>query len=162
MPVTVTGIIETEIMLAEVGTTAKRRVSARLYAKAQEIAALARKMAPRDEANLEKAIKVFPETPPVARARNAAGQFVRQDFFVYVDTSMPVPGRPGKTVGDYAYEMHEHLAPFGPLNLGPLSQEKQSGQREQVGGKYLERAMNELATNIIGEVQLDVFGSLRS
>lgn len=151
MGVKVTGMIETELMLAEVGTTAKRRVTSKLYDKALEIAELAKKMAPLDDANLEKAIKVFPEQKP-GRTRNALGQFVRTEIFVYVDTSMPVPGRAGKTVGDYAYTMHEHLTPFGPYKLGPLSQEKQSGQRELVGGKYLERAMNQLADSVLAEV----------
>lgn len=149
MPITVTGLIETQLMLAELGTTAKARVVARLHEKALKIAELARKYAPIDEGNLEKAIKVFPEKMPLSRARNSAGQFVRQEIFVYVDTDMPVPGRPGKTVGNYAYKMHEHLAPFGPYKLGERSTAKQSGQREMVGGKYLERAMNEVGGTIM-------------
>lgn len=156
MPITVTGMIETQIMLGEIGMTAKKRVTAKLHKKALEIAALARRMAPIDEGNLEKAIKVFPEVVPVTRERNALGQFKRVDIIVYVDMEMPVPERPGKTVGSYAYTMHEHLAPFGPYNLGERSEEKQSGQRELVGGKYLERAMEELAANIMGELSIDV------
>ena len=75
MPVRVTGIVETQLMLAEVATTARRRVVRKLHEKALEIAELARKFAPVDEANLEKAIKVFPEKMPETRERNAAGQF---------------------------------------------------------------------------------------
>lgn len=156
MPVRVTGIVETQLMLAEVATTTRRRAVRKLHEKALEIAELARKFAPVDEANLEKAIKVFPEKMPETRERNAAGQFVKQDVFVYVDTDMAVPSRPGKTVGDYAYTMHEHLTPFGPLNLGERSAEKQSGQREMVGGKYLERAMNEIGESVVGEVSISV------
>lgn len=143
-------------MLAEVSSNTRRRVVRKLHEKALEIAALAKKYAPIDEANLEKAIKVFPEVMPEKRVRNSAGQFVRQDVFVYVDTDMPVPQRPGKTVGDYAYTMHEHLTPFGPLNLGERSAAKQSGQREMVGGKYLERAMNEIGESVVGEVSISV------
>lgn len=155
MPVRVAGIMETEIMLAQVSETTKRRAVKKLHEKAVEIANLARKYAPIDEGNLEKAIKVFPETIG-ERARNEAGQFVRQEVFVYVDLDMPVPERPGETVGKYAYTMHEHLTPFGPLNLGERSAEKQSGQREMVGGKYLERAMNEIGDSVLGEVTLSV------
>lgn len=155
MPVRVAGIMETEIMLAQVSETTKRRAVKKLHEKAVEIANLARKYAPIDEGNLEKAIKVFPETIG-ERARNEAGQFVRQEIFVYVDLDMPVPERPGETVGKYAYTMHEHLTPFGPLNLGERSAEKQSGQREMVGGKYLERAMNEIGDSVLGEVTLSV------
>lgn len=143
-------------MLAEVSSNTRRRAVRKLHEKALEIAALAKKYAPVDEANLEKAIKVFPEVMPETRVRNSAGQFVRQDVFVYVDTDMPVPQRPGKTVGDYAYTMHEHLTPFGPLNLGERSAAKQSGQREMVGGKYLERAMNEIGESVVGEVSISV------
>lgn len=155
MPVRVAGIMETEIMLAQVSETTKRRAVKKLHEKAVEIANLARKYAPIDEGNLEKAIKVFPETIG-ERARNEAGQFVRHEVFVYVDLDMPVPERPGETVGKYAYTMHEHLTPFGPLNLGERSAEKQSGQREMVGGKYLERAMNEIGDSVLGEVTLSV------
>lgn len=155
MPVRVAGIMETEIMLAQVSETTKRRAVKKLHEKAVEIANLARKYAPIDEGNLEKAIKVFPETIG-ERVRNEAGQFVRQEVFVYVDLDMPVPERPGETVGKYAYTMHEHLTPFGPLNLGERSAEKQSGQREMVGGKYLERAMNEIGDSVLGEVTLSV------
>lgn len=90
MPVRVAGIMETEIMLAQVSETTKRRAVKKLHEKAVEIANLARKYAPIDEGNLEKAIKVFPETIG-ERARNEAGQFVRQEVFVYVDLDMPVP-----------------------------------------------------------------------
>ncbi len=155
MPVRVAGIMETEIMLVQVAENTKRRAVRKLHEKALEIAALARKYAPIDEGNLEKAIKVYPETIG-ERLRNEAGQFVRQEVFVYVDTDMPVPERPGETVGKYAYTMHEHLTPFGPLNLGELSAAKQSGQREMVGGKYLERAMTEVGDSVLGEVSLSI------
>lgn len=155
MPVRVSGIMETEIMLVQVAENTKRRAVRKLHEKALEIAALARKYAPLDEGNLEKAIKVFPETIG-ERLRNEAGQFVRQEVFVYVDVDMPVPDRPGETVGKYAYTMHEHLTPFGPYNLGEKSANKQSGQREMVGGKYLERAMNEVGDTVIGAVTLSV------
>jgi len=69
---------------------------------------------------------------------------------------MPIPGRPGKTVGDYAYEMHEHLTPVGPLQLGPLSSAKASGAT--VGGGFLTRAMEQEAQGLIQELAMDLFG----
>lgn len=160
MPITVSGITNTELMLAELGTTAKKRVTARLYSEALRIRDLARKMAPVDEANLEKAIKVFPESAPSSRIRNALGQFTRVDIYVYVDMQMPVPDRPGKTVGDYAYIMHEHLAPFGAYNLGPKSESKQAGSDVTVGGKYLERAYAQLGNGVVEGVTQDLLSNL--
>ena len=44
----------------------------------------------------------------------------------------------------YALKMHEHLTPFGPFNLGPKSRKKNQNPppEGQVGGKYIERALN--------------------
>lgn len=155
MPITVAGMINVNTLLARVDMDTKKRVTSKMIIKAAAIRDLARKMAPVDEANLEKAIKVRPETP--GRARNDQGQFVRQEIEVYIDMSMPVPGRPGKTVGDYAYEMHEHLTPVGPLNLGPKSREKQGASDVEVGGAFLTRAMIELSDNLMKELATDMF-----
>jgi hypothetical protein len=154
MPITVAGLIDTEAMLARIDMDTKKRVTSKMYAKAVAIQQLAIKMAPIDRGNLEKAIKVRPETPGRARDE-ATGQFVRQEIEVYIDMKMPIPERPGKTIGDYAYEMHEHLTPAGPLKLGPLSAEKQSGA--MVGGAFLTRAMDELAQGFITELAMDMF-----
>lgn len=154
MPITVAGLIDTEAMLARIDMDTKKRVTSKMYAKAVAIQHLAIKMAPIDRGNLEKAIKVRPETPGRARDE-ATGQFVRQEIEVYIDMDMAIPERPGKTIGDYAYEMHEHLTPAGPLKLGPLSAEKQSGA--QVGGAFLTRAMDELANGFITELAMDMF-----
>jgi hypothetical protein len=154
MPITVAGLIDTERMLARVDMNTKKRVTLKMYAKAVAIQQLAIKMAPIDRGNLEKAIKVRPETPGRARDE-ATGQFTRQEIEVYIDMDMPIPERPGKTIGDYAYEMHEHLTPAGPLKLGPLSREKQSGAH--VGGAFLTRAMDELAQGFITELAMDMF-----
>jgi hypothetical protein len=120
--------------------------NAELKKCAGEIADLARKMAPIDEGNLEKAIKVRYEGVD----RNALGQFVKGGgaYTIYVDNDMPVDGRDGKTVGDYAWIMHEHLTPAGDMNLGPKSEEKQASQSIQVGGKFLERASEAMRDGI--------------
>lgn len=160
MGITVSGIVNTEVMLAELGMTARRRVTSKLHQKALEIQKLARQMAPVDDMNLEKAIKVFPESNPSVRVRDALGRFTRVDIYVYVDMEMEVPGRPGKKVGDYAYLMHEHLAPFGSYNLGEKSKAKQSGQDVMVGGKYLERAYAQLGQQVVDEVSQDLLTNL--
>lgn len=155
MGLTVSGMINAEAMLARIDMTTKKRITSKMYLRAVAIQQLAIKMAPIDKGNLEKAIKVRPETPGRARDE-ATGMFVRQEIEVYIDMNMPVPGRPGKTVGDYAYEMHEHLTPAGPMKLGPLSEAKASG--EQVGGAFLTRAMERLSEGLIQELAFDMFG----
>lgn len=137
MPVTYTGIRTTEDMITRLDTTAKKRVKSALIEKANEIRDLAVKMAPRDESNLEQAIKVRGEAGVL---RDEAGRFARAEIEIYIDGSMPVPQRPGKTVGDYAYEIHTHLEPAGPWRLGEESRAKQQGQSETVGGGFMDRA----------------------
>ena len=154
MPLVVTGMLNVDQMLLNVDMNTKKRITQKMWVKAVAIQQLAIRMAPIDEGNLEKAIKVRPEHP--GRLRNEAGRFERQEIEVYIDMNMPVPGRPDKTVGDYAYIIHEHLTPFGPMNLGPLSREKQSGA--QVGGGFLTRAMEELSAGVITDLALDMFG----
>jgi hypothetical protein len=142
MPTKVQGVINTEEMLLRLDTTVKKRVVKVLVKRAEMIRDTARKMAPVDEGNLEEAIKLRGDA--IGRTRDEFGRFQRTEVDVYVDMDQPVPDRPGKTVGDYAYEMHEHLTPMGPLQLGPGSQAKQDGQSEQVGGGFLERAADEV------------------
>lgn len=154
MGLVVSGFAGVEAMLVRIDMNTKKRVTSKMWMKAKKIQALAIKMAPLDEGNLEKAIKVSPETPGRARDE-VTGQFMRQEIEVYIDMEMPVPGRPGKTVGDYAYEMHEHLTPMGPLQLGEKSLEKASG--ETVGGGFLTRAMEREAEGIIQELAMDLF-----
>lgn len=154
MPITVSGLVEAEALVARVDTTARKRVTSKLYKKAQDIQTLAIKMAPVDVGNLEQSIKIRPENPGRMRDEET-GRFTRQEIEVYIDMDMPVPERPGKTIGDYAYEIHEHLEPSGPKQLGEKSREKSSGA--EVGGGFLTRAMEELAEGLIGELALDMF-----
>lgn len=157
MGVTVAGLIDIENMLVRVDMNTKKRVTLTMASSAMRIKALAIKMAPLDEGNLENAIKTRPENP--GRVRNEAGQFARQEIEVYIDMDMEVPGRPGKTVGDYAYEMHEHLTPVGPLQLGPLSEAKAASNGGiQVGGAFLTRAAEEVTQTLMEEIDMNLFG----
>lgn len=160
MPLKVSGIIDTEQMLINIDTTAKKRVRAALIRRALSIRDRARKYAPRDVGaaggDLEKAIKVRGDG---ARERDDLGRFTRVEVEVYIDMDQAIPLRPGKVVGDYAYIMHEHLTPYGLLQLGPQSRAKQAGQREQVGGGFLERAAADEDSAIEAEL-LDILRDL--
>jgi len=113
--------------------------NAELRKCADEMKELAIKMAPVDEGNLEKAIKVR-----YVGEQGAGGRFAKGGgaYEVYIDNSLFVPGRKnGETVGMYAWEMHEHLTPYGDYNLGKKSQDKQASDGSViVGGKFIERA----------------------
>ncbi|MFT4064274.1 HK97 gp10 family phage protein [Paraburkholderia sp.] len=152
MSVKIEGTVNLGALLQQVGEKAVRGVFAQMKVEAQALAEKARENAPVDHGDLETAIKVR-ET---GGGRNELGQFARKSVEVYVDGSLPAHDsdgrdRPGKTVGDYAYEMHEHLIPAGPLQLGPKSQQKDGGSGK-VGGKYLERARDEIEQGIEGRL----------
>lgn len=144
MGVKVTGIGDVSDMIMRLEATTRRRAVKKLQEKGVEMRDLARKMAPVDDGNLEQAIKMRPETIG-ERPRDELGRFARTEIEVYVDVDMPIPDRPGKVVGDYAFEIHEHLTPAGPLQLGPRSEEKnQNNGGVEVGGGYLDRAAAEI------------------
>ena len=144
MGITVTGLDELKFILEKLGKSAPSNTLAAMKKEALKIQSLAVKMAPVDDGDLEKAIKVSTE----GGGRDGLGRFASKSVTIYVDSDMPDTSRPGKSVGDYAYEMHEHLTPFGSLKLGPKSVSKQSGQSELVGGGYLERAADEVEEGI--------------
>lgn len=108
---------------------------------AEEIRDLAIKHAPIDEGDLEKSIKAIP-----SRTRTALGRFGATTYEVGVDVSeLDLESRKGF---DYSVQMHE-----GTYNLGPLSQAKQAGQAEQVGAKYLERALQQLQEKVTRDME---------
>jgi len=157
MPLKVSGAIETEQIFLNIDTTAKKRIRAALIKCAYGIRDAARRMAPRDTGDLEKGIKVRGD---IGGARDALGRFARVEVEVFIDMDMPVEDRPGKTLGDYAYEMHEHLTPYGPLKLGPKSQAKQSANPDMViGGGFLERALDMFNKTVDAEL-LDIVRDL--
>ncbi|MDY7537614.1 hypothetical protein QN372_00480 [Undibacterium sp. RTI2.1] len=140
MGVKVEGFMSANELLMRIDTTAKRRVVKSLIQKGVELRDMAKKMAPRDHANLEDAIKMRPEG--AERLRDDLGRFAKVEIEVYIDMDTPVPERPGKTVGDYAYEIHEHQTPMGSIQLGEKSLEKQdSNGGVQVGGGFMYRAV---------------------
>lgn len=129
-----------EAMLNQRGERAARGVYQSMLAEAGEIQKLARRMAPVDEHNLEKSIKI----QEIKGQRDALGRFMRGEITVYVD---PEHGAHHGIVAEYAYIMHEHLSfggSGGPLKLGKKSMQKQQMDTSViVGGKYMERAIAE-------------------
>lgn len=150
MSLKVDGILGVEEMLMVMETTTRKRSVKGLIKAGKRLQKLAIKMAPVDEGNLEKAIKMIPEGE--GRERDDLGRFVRTEVEVYVDMDMPVPQRPGKTVGDYAYEIHEHLTPMGQKNLGPKSNMKQMGSNVIVGGGFMTRAADVIEQGLEADI----------
>jgi hypothetical protein len=146
MSIEVTGIDTLEYLIQQAGARAQKGVADQMKKEAIAIRDLARKFAPLDHGNLEAAINVSENSG----GRNEYGQFMRKSYTVFVDMTHSAPNN--KTVGDYAYIMHEHLAPYGPYNLGPLSQAKQSRQSEMVGGLYMDRAVDQVMKGMIGRL----------
>jgi len=157
MPMVVNGVLSVQEMLLNLDHEGARRVVRELYKQALKTRDLARKFAPVDEGNLEEAIKVHPDELGVKR--DAFGRFARTEVEVYIDMDMPIDGRDGKTVGDYAYIQHEWLTPYGPWKLGEKSVRKQNGQSEQVGGGFLERAAQAIEDEI-EDALLDILNDL--
>jgi len=146
MAVEYEGTDEVILSFKRVDLTARNLSMKKLIEAGAAIQELAQKFAPRDEANLENAIMMTPD-PDASQPRGVNGQFgswAGTEVTVYVDGDAPVPERPGKTVGDYAYEQETHLEPAGNWQLGEGSRQKQDGQSETVGGAYMERAFDQI------------------
>lgn len=143
MGIDVIGLEEMEVLIRQSGEKAQRGVSAQMKREAEKIRDLARKFAPIDHGNLEEAI----DMAEVESERGESGRFGRKSYSVFVD--MFYPSHDGRSVGDYAYVMHEHLMPYGPYKLGEHSRAKQAGQIEMVGGMYLERAVDEVSRDMM-------------
>lgn len=146
MGIEYSGFDELRTNLQQIGPRAERAVTRQMKAEAYRIADLAKRFAPVDEGPLEDSIQVMQE----GGGRDDRGRFARTSFTVYVDTDQQ--GSHGALIADYAYRMHEHLTPYGPLKLGKRSQAKQVGQSEMVGGRYLERAVQEVSDGLMNRL----------
>jgi hypothetical protein len=142
MGVKMTGFTELSATLKQGGETVRRAVRERIKKEGPSIARLARKMAPVETGDLEDAIRSVQSYDGDHNGRLMAEVGVMD----YGD------------VGDYAVEMHEGLQPFGDgtYNLGPDSAAKQIGQTEIVGGKFLERALEERSAQFLPEIIADI------
>jgi hypothetical protein len=143
MGIEITGIDDLLVKLDQTGDRTQKGVAAQMKKEAEAVRDLARKFAPVDEGYLEDAIEV----EQVGGGRDSLGRFTRNSYAVFVDLTKMADD--GKLVGEYAYLMHEHLTPYGPLNLGPRSRAKQQGQSEIVGGMYLARAIDQVSQDMM-------------
>ena len=125
-------IKEFETLMRQYGERATRIARREMRRKNNEIMELAKINAPVLEENLENAIITQEEI----------GDRRRKEFRVTVDPSHPGTGK-DKTVGDYAYAMHE-----GDYNPGPRSRQKMMETGRLAGRKYIERAFDEIAPTI--------------
>lgn len=129
-------------MLLQIGDRAVRGVSNVMVSEGKKIQELAVSNAPVDEGNLEEAIKI---------EIDRGGINGRTRVSIFVDEDMDAGH--GKTVGDYAARMHEGLAPYGSgaYNLGEKSRQK-ANSGHNVGGKYMERAIDEREDELMRKV----------
>lgn len=152
----VTGLFDVEEMLLEFDLKTRHQTNQMMHDKAIELRDLARDMAPIDEGNLEEAIKVDPdEDIDVFGGRKII-------YRVYIDMDMEAPhhnvngdvtkGTENKTVGDYAYYVHEYVTPSGNNQLGELSAEKQESVDVEVGGGFMTRAAEQIEQTIIHDI----------
>lgn len=127
--------------IERIGGEAANGASKAMQSGADEILKRAKDYAPVDTHDLEKSIKMDIDD------RDSLGRFKRKAFYIYVDEA-------DDRVGEYAMTMHEELAPYGSgfYHLGKGSQEKDAG-RGVVGGKFLERAVEEMSDHIIRDVE---------
>lgn len=122
-----------EIRLSQLGERSSREILAVMRDEAEQIANLARQYAPVDDHFLEQAIEVVEDRGGI----NTRTQ-------VYVQVNPDAVDERGQSVLQYAALQHELLGPYGAgiWRLGPKSREKDGGTG-RVGGKFLERAVNE-------------------
>lgn len=123
---------------------------------ANEIAQTAKDFAPVDEKRLVEAIRVRTK----GGGRDLLGRFVRKEVQVYIEGRLRRSD--GTTVARYAAIMHELLAPYGAgfYKLGKKSQAKASAGYD-VGGKFLERALEEHRRGVLSKAAIEVKKEIR-
>lgn len=106
-----------------------------------EIRSTAKMMAPVDYSNLRNAIKIRRTAGTEAGTQG----FIKglSNYTIYIDGNTPALNRREKTVGEYAWMVHEHMG-WGSTYGAIMPSEKSvlSGNgTDPVGGKFLDRAM---------------------
>ena len=138
--------------LSQLGPKVVKHVVDVMRDESEKIQELARDNAPRDDGDLENAIKVDEDRGGVNR---------RVQLLVYVDPNHI--DSDGREVGRYMMKMHEGLAPYGSgaYQLGPESIIKAAAGYD-VGGKFFERAYLEREPHIAARVQRMVENAIRN
>ena len=112
-----------------------------LKAIAIEVKQTAKDMAPIDYGGLKKSIKIR----RTGAQDSKTGRFVKgkSNYTVYIDNNTPTQGRKEKTVGEYAWFIHEHMGWGANKNvIMPSKKSIASGNgKDEVGGKFLDRAI---------------------
>lgn len=142
------GIVNADINFAETVATQIRQMGVKaakhgiefMRVAGDEIVALAKDYAPKDEGDLERAIERNPAEERDDLNRKAVEVWVNPDM----------PGSGGMKVGDYAYLMHEGLTPYGDGTYRP--REGTINKGPQAGGKFLERAVNEISPGLTDKI----------
>ncbi len=141
MSIEVVGLDNLAALIRAAADNKKRGVAAEMGLVAEEMLSISKQMAPVDEYNLVDAIKL---KTPTKGARDEKGRFAKLTWTLYVDTDVVAAIYKNgniKTVGDYAYEIHEYMEPHGDkYHRGPKSQAKQDGGQYEVGGGFIDRA----------------------
>lgn len=131
----------------ERSTTVSRRESKRVMrAGAKEVLEASRQMAPIDDGELEAAHEL-----QVVRLN-------KDDITIEITVGGVVND---VNVDNYAWIQHERLEPFGDLRLGPRSRQKDMSNppNRRVGGKFLERAIEEIEPEIVAALAKVLPGS---
>ena len=92
---------------------------------------VAMQMAPIKSRSLEQAIEIKP-------GRKRDGFSVWSEVWVRPSAWN---SEEGIKVGEYAQEAHDNITPAGHKKLGPFSKEKNSQRQYQVGGGFMDRAL---------------------
>lgn len=135
----ITGLSSLSSKLSLLKAEAPRRADNGLQSGAIQVVKLAKMYAPVDEGNLEDAIAVLKK---VSRVGGKA------EVTVGVNEAHPVVLKPGVTVGDYAWRMHE-----GVYNLGDKSLEKEDELNVEVGPKFLTRALRDVRPLLMAKLK---------
>lgn len=128
--------------IKQVGERAVKGASTALIEGGQEIQKRAREYAPRDTGSLERAITF---------EYDRSGTRGRIQVFVYVDEFVRQSGT-SRFVSEYAEGVHDYIAPFGSGAWGNISA-KSAAKGPNVGGKYFERAIEEVMPMIYEKVE---------
>lgn len=151
MAVKIVGVDELTAMLDRTADDTTREMAKVLQRGAEDVARLASEFSPRDSSALENAWEVV----EMGGERDYRGRFTKKSYVVQVDPMATDPD--GRPTSLYALEMHEHLAPYGSgryqLSTHPGGSRDKDGGRGVVGGRFLERAVDEVEMDLMAQMQ---------
>ena len=142
--------------IADVPTTVANHS---LRKSAEELRTLAVNMAPVDESDLRRSIKVR----RLGGGRDAKGRFVsgKSTYEVYVEMFEPVlgPGKKETMVGQYAWLVHAHMGWGGHIGAFMPSEFSVAAGRAagvEAGGRFMDRSKIQLEQKVKNDIRLAV------